>query len=198
MRGARLMKKRWRDHEPRVRPVKGGVLIDELDEYAGHVTGMPPADFNELLAQTMKLQKLATDVVDPDGCANHSPEERVRIADRARDMLLLAAFAYTQMREDGKSQHPMAFIQRCKQVARWCERPIREMTPLSVLENKARELARQIAMRLFRGEGFVLLLFNEGTTDGHVTWISSAARRDTLALIKELTSKIDEDQGSLS
>ena len=191
-----MTKKTWRDKGPSVRPVKGGVVVDSLDQFAGQITGMPPENFNELLELARKVPEQLKNLL---GFPATEPadDELARLVERARDVLLLGAHLCCQSASGNFQQNALAFVQRAKQVAQWCKRPIEEMTPLSILEHKGRELARLVAERLFTGEGFVLLIFNEGK-GGHTHWISSAPRNDTLKMLAELVEKIGEDQGNLS
>jgi hypothetical protein len=199
VKGGRL-KPRWRDKPrppPRVHPVTGGVMIDSLDEYASEVAGVPPPDFNEVIERSRKLNALAWQAFEIDPSKDMPETEATNVFGKLRDAMLLAAYGYSQSRHEGKGESPLAFVQRAKQVIQWCKRPIPEMTPLSVLEFKARELARLIAERLFVGEGFVLVLYNE-QTGGHMTFISSGERASTIKLLTELAGKMGEMQRGLS
>jgi hypothetical protein len=114
------------------------------------------------------------------------------VLSRMQDALLLAAYQFTWTRHEGKGDHPLAFVQRAKQIVAWCQRPIPEQTPLKLLEGKARELARIIGRRLFHGDEFVLVLANQGE-GGHMTWISSMPRATTHELLTEFLTKLNRD-----
>jgi hypothetical protein len=139
----------------------------------------------------------------PDGWREKISGEAQRIADAlnsagvplpSEDVLLVAALAgYAD-----SNASPVAFVQRAKQVAKWVFGPHSsakeiEPTSLPVLENKATELARQIAGGLFRNEGFVLLLFNEGA-GGHTTWVSTIDRRDQIKIFEEHVAHLKSEQ----
>jgi hypothetical protein len=169
------------------------VLPDDLDEYASAVVGLPPRHFNELIEHARKLMQMATAVLyDKPESEEISHEKNERV----RDILLLAAYAISQGLYGDKGESPLAFVTRAKQVVKWCTRPLAVAGPLGELENKAQEIARQVARRLFRNEGFLLLIFDEGP--GHVTWVSSAPRRHWIELAETALANIKADQARRS
>lgn len=180
-------------HEPSVRvtPDGTGVVVDDFDEYVTALLGLPPDDFNETAGLAQKLLQHAGGVVycKPE-LEEQTPEKNARI----RDVLLLAAFAASQTLHKNRGENPLAFIQRAKQVVAWCKRPIAVATPLEELKNKAQEIARQVARRLYPNEGFVLLVFNE-EAPGHVTWVTSTTRA---AAIDELEKSLADIKADLA
>lgn len=178
-----------RSRSERLTPDGKAVILDGLDEYAGALLGGPPPGFNELLDLMRKLHPL---VVEATG---FSLDEEVTDVgrDRMRDAALLLAYSFSAMRNEGHGEHSLSFVQRAKQVVQWCKRPINlNVTPLEMLENKARELARLISARLFPEDGFTLLLYNNA--GGHMTWISSAGRNDTIEIIRNMVEGMAADQ----
>jgi hypothetical protein len=198
------MKKGWRErrkmpHEPTVRFVKGGAIVDDIDEYAGEVVGCPPNDFMDIVTAAQQLNTLAAkELLGDDEETEHHGEEAARVMDRMRDIYLAAAYSYSLMRNEGKGEIGHAFVMRAKQVAQWMKRPINpKPSVLEVLEYKGREIARQIAMRLFKGEGFVLVIFDENQ-GGFATWLASHSRDTTIKMLDELLTNMKEDQRNRS
>jgi hypothetical protein len=178
-------------HEPsiRVTPDGKGVVIDEFDEFATALIGIPPDDFNETAGHAQKLLQAALAVV------YNKPELEPPTdaqSERVRDILLLAAFAASQELLSKRGENPLAFIQRAKQVVAWTKRPIAIATTLEELKNKAQEIARQVARRLFPNEGFVLLVFNE-EAPGHVTWMTSTTRAAAIEELEKSLASIKAD-----
>jgi hypothetical protein len=178
-------------HEPsiRVTPDGKGVVIDELDEYATAIIGLPPDDFSQTARDAQKLLQAA-------GALIYSSPELEEMTDeknqRVRDVLLLAAFAASHELLGKRGENPLAFVQRAKQVVAWCKRPLAVATPLEELKNKAQEIARQVARRLFPNEGFVLLVFNE-EAPGHVTWTTSTTRASAIEELEKSIASIKAD-----
>lgn len=185
-------------HEPTVRFVKGGALIDDLDEYAGEVIGCPPENFPDIVEAAQRVYVAANKEVFGEEPVEFHGEEAARAMDRMRDVHLAAAYSYSHMRNDGNGEIGHAFVTRAKQVAQWMKRPINpKPSPLEMLEFKAREIARQISRRLFKGEGFCLIIFDEAA-GGFATWLSSGTRVTTIKMLDELLAHMKEDQGKRS
>lgn len=179
--------------QPRVIPVPGGAVVEQIDEYAIAVAGGPPPQFESLMDDAKRLihpwaQRVILGLPDePDPPLTDDQKERA--LDRLRDTFLCAAYAYSHMRNRGKGEIGLSFVQRAKQVADWCRRPMRELSELVLLENKTRELARMVAARLFPGEGFTLLIFQEGP-HGQLTWISSAENKTTIDVLADAVKQL--------
>jgi hypothetical protein len=63
--------------------------------------------------------------------------------------------------------------------------------PLEQLEQSARNLGRTIADVLPKGVGFVLVLFDYAR-GGNMTYLSTGERPSTIAMLKELVTKMQE------
>lgn len=178
-------------HEPRVRkgPPGAGFVVDNLDPYIHEVAGTPPDDFNELVEAARTICARAAEAIGIAPDTELSDKEGARVFSKVRDIMLIAAYAYSFNGKDGLDENPLAFVQRAKMVVDWCKRPLPELTGLKILENKARALAHLIASRLFRGEGFVLLIFNE--QPGFITWISSTRRAETIAALRKSLNELE-------
>jgi hypothetical protein len=178
-------------HEPTIRATPGGkgVLIDDLDAYATAIIGLPPDHFNETLRGAHKLLQAA-------GALVYDAPELEQMTDekneQLRDTLLVAALAASYDLLGKRGENPLAFVQRAKQVVAWCKRPLAAATPLEELKNKAQEIARQVAKRLFPNEGFVLLVFNT-EAPGHVTWTTSATRAEAIEELEKSLADIKSD-----
>lgn len=185
-------------HEPTIRFVKDGAVVDDLDEYAGEVIGCPPENFMDIVTAAQTLHTVASKELLGEEADEYHGEEAARVMDRMRDVFLAAAYSYSHMRNEGKGEIAHAFITRAKQVAQWMKHPINpEPSALEMLEFKARELARQVSRRLFKGEGFCLVIFDE-KAGGFATWIASHSRETTIKALDELLTKMKEDQGKRS
>jgi hypothetical protein len=178
-------------HEPTIRatPDGKGVVVDDLDEYVTAVIGLPPENFNATLRRAHKLLQAAGALVyDAPELEQMTDEKNEQI----RDTLLLASYAADSDLLGKRGANPLAFVQRAKQVVSWCKRPLAAATPLEELKNKAQEIARQVAKRLFPNEGFVLLVFNT-EAPGHVTWTTSATRAEAIEELEKSLADIKAD-----
>lgn len=169
----------------------------ERDQFVFEVAGSPPAEFNRMIADATAANTATCAALGVDMHRDIPDAEAAPLMDRVRDALLLAAYSYTAIRHGGKGEHSLAFITRARQVAKWCTRPLPEPTPLSMLEAKAREIARMVAQRLFHGEEFLLLVM-DGGKGGHVTWMSSIEREGAIKLLRETADQMAELQAGLS
>jgi len=180
--------------DPDIRPSRGGVLVDGIDEYSRAVMGEAPHDFPDLVQFAVDVLPVAAEVCGIDERAERPPDELARDRRRLSDMLLLAAWSLRAQGGDG--EHPIAFVQRAKQVIAWCQ-PKKDRPPMLLehLEAKGREIARIIGERLTRAEEFVLLIKTEGGgMDGHMTWLTSVERNTTIKLLDETLTLLREDQ----
>ena len=171
----------------------------DMNDYTASVVGGPPENFNELMRLGEQIHRIAMETL---GVPNEIPDEDVeRHLANLRDATLLASFAYT-WKKTGRieDQHPVAWITRAKQIVQWCKRPFATPTPLNILEHKAREMGRVIAERMFNNESAVLVLSNVdiGTGPKHSTFISTADRDTTIALLDELVQKMKSGQRGLA
>jgi hypothetical protein len=116
------------------------------------------------------------------------------------DIMILSALAAYMSTTAENQRNPHGFTARVKQIIQWLAEPSEEtkarldrMTdaekagrePIAdreLLENKIREISRQVAMRLYKTEGFFLLIFNNGP--GWVTHSSSASREDQIGMLQ--------------
>jgi hypothetical protein len=164
----------------------------ELQELAEMLGGGPPHDFNERI---LTANKLARQVLELAGCrldAEFSDSEAEAMFDRSADLLLTAACMVSVMRKKGDGESLLAFVQRAKQVASWFKRPIEIKTlPRELQQAKALEIARRISKLIWRHEGFLLILFEEGVAkkDSFFSYISSAKREDMIALLRKLLNE---------
>lgn len=202
-----MTKKSWRDRrpDPQIRVYPSGpkphAIVDSIDSYASAVVGAQPENFRELIGFAQELLPVASEACGVDEKDKTRTEDEARLDMRkVRDTLLLSAWCLTEMANKGNGENPIAFVQRAKQVIGWCQPKTSANTVLDHLENKARELARLIGERLFRHEGFILTIFDQGTEQnkGHSTWISSIDRKQAISVLAELVEHMRQDQASLS
>lgn len=153
--------------------------ILDLNKYSSALMGAPPDDFKDKVRRAERLNTLA---------AEHKLE-------LDEDVYLIAALAHYQM----NNSNPGAFVQRAKQIGKWLFRsdPPATPGPLELLQNRATELARLVFQGLFQDEGFILLVFDEGSTPdnpGHVTYVASCSRDASLQMLRKFVKNMQAEQ----
>lgn len=197
--------RKWGRPAPDIRIKPDHVMIDGVDSYARAVVGAQPENFRDLIGFVQDLLPVANEVcgVDPKDQSRSFDEQRAD-TQRVRDTLLLAAWSLTEMANEGQGENPTAFVQRAKQVIGWCKPQTQGLSVLEHMENKAREIARLIGQRLYRHEGFVLIVFDQSSPEdtkarkGSMTWLTSIARNTTIELVGEWLANLKADQGERS
>jgi hypothetical protein len=184
--------------DPDIRPSARGVIIDGIDRYSrsayvNELAGALPEGFEVLLAHAQALGNEATRACGFDDVETLTDQQRLHV----RDAMLVAAWALTDCANEGHGQNPLGFVQRAKQVIDWCKPKTEGTTVLAALEERGRELARTLAERIWRNEGFVVLLFDQAV-NGHFTWLTSIDRRQAISLIAEALQAMRNDQGARS
>jgi hypothetical protein len=158
--------------------VEGTVKKDEYDaiirEYSERVIGAPPPNFKAIVNMAQAVGKFAFN----------------RNRNSAKDLMeacIIAALAVFETNEKETGGNHVAFIQRVKQVIKWCDGPWRPPTPMEEMENRQVEMGRQIALRLHQHEAFLLLTFNKeamGPEYG-ISHISSIRREDAIEMLDD-------------
>jgi hypothetical protein len=186
---------------PEVRPTKDGkgIFLDGVDRYSREsfvreLTGDVPEGFPVMLQQALAATRAMHDACGySEDDVNGDDNKRMHV----RDVLLIAAWALTDSANAGHGQNPLGFVQRAKQVIDWCKPGLVGLTALEALEARGRELARMLAQRVWRTEGFFVVLFDHAA-GGHFTWLSSTDRRTMIELLGRAFQALKEDQGARS
>lgn len=161
----------------------------DITDFTSAILGAPPDDFNaklkmaeKLLSHLMQWERDESDI------------------DLDADTMIIASLA-AYMNAGEKALNPTAFSIRVRQVVKWMTEPREELkarldrmteadnagresrADKELLENKLQEIARQVGMRLYKDEGFVLLIFN--SDPGWVTHASSIERADQIKMLQQ-------------
>lgn len=157
----------------------------DISDLTSAILGLPPDGFTEKVKTANEL------------CEHLVQWQLDHSIDLDDDIMILSALA-AYMTE--KQLNPHGFTARVRQIIKWVSEPQEEtkarldrMTdaekagrePIAdreLLENKIQEVSRQVAKRLYKTEGFFLLIFNNGP--GWVTHSSSASREDQIEMLQ--------------
>jgi hypothetical protein len=170
-----------------------------LEELSATYCGHPPIDFNDRIDVAGKLGKLALEVLGYDLSEDVPREVWDERMQKGADALLFAALMSLGSMHNKRGPNDTTFVSRARQIAKWCVRPIPEITPLGVLENKLLELSHRVASGLLRGDEFILLLMNKGDPNdryapmGHTTWASSCSRASAREVMRDLVRFLDKE-----
>jgi hypothetical protein len=145
-----------------------------IEDYVSRVIGQPPANFKSVVAFAQLIGKWAS------RNKLYRPEWIV-------EALIVAALAFFETEAKPTGGNRVAFVQRVKQVLKWCEGPWRDPTTIEQMENKRVEIARQIALRLYNHEGFVLMLFNMEAVGPEygISHVSNVQREHAIQFIED-------------
>lgn len=187
-------------HEPEVRISPDGkkAIVEGIDRYSREafvreVAGDRPEGFENLVRQATEIARKACEA-----CGYEWDDQDNAHKMHVRDALLLAAWAITDSANKGNGQNPVAFVQAAKQAIDWCKPQLEGRTELEIMEARNRELARLLAERVWRNEGFLVVLFDQGPPGGQLNWITSIDRRQTISILSEALQGIREDQARRS
>ena len=164
-------------------------------EYSRVFSGETPWNFGKLCADALQLNMLASREMRIEG------ETHEAMSDRLRDCFLIVAytFAATRHKEEGNERdaNAHALVERARQIAAWCRRAPPATTLVEVLENQAREVARVVAEKLFVGQGFLVVVFDEDK-DGGMSWSSSLPATRAIGIAERFATILREGQADKS
>lgn len=168
---------------------------DVLDDFVNIILGAPPEGFSEKINSGMALCQVS-DTLRNDG---HVIDE---------DSFIIAGLATYMIRLEeadpsGKLRKPLGYILRAKQVVSWATEKASDFAnrlgqtrnPARIIDeqelrNKTQEIARVISTMMFKDEGFLLLMFQLNTQDGHVAHCSDISRVDQIKLLEDHLARL--------
>lgn len=124
--------------------------------------GEMPENFAKVCADAVQMHRIASLLF-----TRHPGESDLEMNARMRDIFLICAHSLAATRhritdgEEAPVANPLAFIERARQIVDWCCGAPTPPTTVEVFQSQAREIARATAERLFDGEGFLTILFEQ-------------------------------------